>query len=127
MAEPESPAHEAGATMPARTTARWIAILVVVASGYYLGGRLGLSPAPVRDQVTPWWPPTGIAVVSLLFFGRPAVPGILLGAAAVNASLRPGAAAVVGITVGNTLAPVLAWTLLTGVSSGRSSTGSGTP
>jgi len=114
MAEPENSAREARTTL-ACTTARWIAILIVVASGYYLGGRLGLSLALVRDQVTPLWPPTGIAVVSLLFFGRPAVPGIMLGAAAVNASLSPAAAAVAGITVGNTLAPVLAWTLLTSV------------
>jgi PAS domain S-box-containing protein len=113
MAESGSVEREAGTTTLTRTTIRWIAILVVVALGYYLGGRLGLSLALVRAQVTPLWPSSGIAVVSLLFFGRPAVPGILLGAAAVNASLGPGAAAVVGITAGDTLAVVLAWSLLT--------------
>ena len=112
MAELEYSGRDTGTAALTRTAVRWIIIVVAVAVCYYLGGRLGLTLALVRDQVTPLWPPTGIAVVSLLLFGRPAVLGVALGAMAVNASLGPTAVAAVGITAGNTLAPVLAWMLL---------------
>jgi len=113
MAELESVERDAGTTEASRTIVGWIVVSLAVALCYYLGGLLGLSLALVRGQVTPLWPPSGIAVVSLLLFGRRAVPGILLGAAAVHAALGPSVIAVVGITAGNTLAPLLAWKLLT--------------
>ncbi|WP_410638448.1 MASE1 domain-containing protein [Amycolatopsis sp. lyj-346] len=113
MAELESVERDAGTAEAARAIAGWIVVGLAVALCYYLGGLLGLSLALVRGQVTPFWPSSGIAVVSLLLFGRRAVPGILLGAAAVNAAFGPTAIAVAGITAGNTLAPLLAWKLLT--------------
>jgi PAS domain S-box-containing protein len=113
MAELEPVAHDAGTAEASRAILRWIVVGFAVASCYYLSGLLGLSLALVRGQVTPLWPPSGIAVVSLLLFGRRAVPGILLGAVAVNAAFGPTVIAVAGITAGNTLAPLLAWKLLT--------------
>ena len=44
--------------------------LVVVAFVYWLAARASLSLALVHGQVTPIWPPTGIALVAVLIFGR---------------------------------------------------------
>ncbi|MEU8415946.1 MASE1 domain-containing protein [Amycolatopsis japonica] len=92
--------------------ARWAALVAGVAGAYFLAARLGLGLALVRGQVTPLWPPTGIALASLLLFGRSMWPGILLGSFAVNILLGPSTPAVIGIAVGATAAPLLAATVL---------------
>jgi integral membrane sensor domain MASE1 len=91
---------------PARPTTSDLAVVAITGVSYYAGARIGLLPALVRDQVTPFWPPTGIAVVCLLLFGMRTLPGIFLAAFAVNAPLGPSVLAAAAIAVGNTLAPV---------------------
>ncbi|MFJ3306605.1 MASE1 domain-containing protein [Streptomyces sp. NPDC086549] len=86
--------------------------ICVVAALYYGSARLGLLQQLVRGQVTPLWPPTGIAVASLLLRGPRVWPGIALGAFLVNVSLGPSAVAVLAIVAGNTLAPLCSYTLL---------------
>ncbi|KUJ70889.1 hypothetical protein ACZ90_00840 [Streptomyces albus subsp. albus] len=83
-----------------------------IAAAYYGAAKIGLLQELVRGQVTPLWPPTGIALVCLLWWGARAVPGIAVGAFCVNVSIGPSPLAVVGITAGNTLAPVCSWLLL---------------
>lgn len=85
--------------------------LVVVAACYYVGGRVGLLQALVNDQVTPLWPPTGVAVLALLLGGPRLWPGIALGAFVANSVLADLGATVL-ITAGNTLAPLAAYLLL---------------
>jgi integral membrane sensor domain MASE1 len=58
------------------------------------------------------WPPTGIALVCLLFWGLRCWPGITLGAFLVNIAIWPSPLPVAMICIGNTLAPVCAWLLL---------------
>jgi len=83
-----------------------------VAVVYYLAARIGLQLPLVRGQVTPLWPPTGVALVALLLLGGWAWPGISLGALLVNLSIGPSVPAVVAIIMGNTLAPLCAnWML----------------
>jgi integral membrane sensor domain MASE1 len=60
-----------------------------VAAAYYLAARIGLLQELVRGQVTPLWPPTGVAVASLFCFGRRIWPGITLGALVANGPLGP--------------------------------------
>jgi integral membrane sensor domain MASE1 len=86
--------------------------VLAVALAYYLAAKIGLSLALVRGQVTPLWPPTGIGLAALLLFGFRCWPGITLGAFAVNATIGPTLPAVVGISAGNTLAPICAYLLL---------------
>ncbi|MGW1373683.1 MASE1 domain-containing protein [Streptomyces sp. NPDC002446] len=86
--------------------------ILVVAGAYYGGARLGLLQELVRGQVTPLWPPTGIALAALLLLGRRVWPGIALGAFLVNVSLGPSLLVVLVIVAGNTLGPVLSWRLL---------------
>jgi signal transduction histidine kinase len=86
--------------------------LAGVGLAYWIAARLSLELALVRGQVTPIWPPTGIAVVSILLLGRRIWPAVALGAFAVNLPLGPSPLAAACIAGGNTLAPVLAAELL---------------
>src|SRR5262245_52810829 len=83
-----------------------------VAVAYYLTAKLGLQQELVGDQVTPYWPPTGVALVALLVLGIRIWPGIALGAFVLNATIGSSLVAAALITVGNTIAPVCAYLLL---------------
>ncbi|MFI8180025.1 MASE1 domain-containing protein [Actinacidiphila glaucinigra] len=95
-----------------RGTVLWV---LVLAAAYYGGARIGLEQQLVRGQVTPLWPPTGIALVGLLLGGIRLWPGIAIGAFAVNIMIGPSLLPVLGIVAGNTLAPVCACLLLSRV------------
>ncbi len=87
---------------------------LAVAVCYYVAGRFGLlGQVGVEGVVvTPIWPPTGVAVASLLVFGVWVWPGIALGSFLVIASLTtPTITAAVTVT-GNTVAPLCACLLL---------------
>ncbi len=84
----------------------------VLAITYYVAARVGLRLALVDKNVTPLWPPTGIAVVALLLFGRRLWPGVALGAFFVNLPISAGPLAAAATAAGNTLAPLVAAALL---------------
>ncbi|HEX6077719.1 MAG TPA: MASE1 domain-containing protein [Micromonosporaceae bacterium] len=86
--------------------------MLAVAVAYSLGAQVGLLIAVVRDQVTPLWPPTGVALVALLAWGLRIWPGIAVGALVVNVPMGPSWSAVGLITLGNTVAPVAVYLLL---------------
>ncbi|MFJ8013480.1 MASE1 domain-containing protein [Streptomyces sp. NPDC096339] len=86
--------------------------ILAVAAAYYGSAKLGLLQQLVRDQVTPLWPPTGIALAALLMLGLRVWPGIALGAFLANVFLGPSLLSVLAITAGNTLAPVCACLML---------------
>jgi signal transduction histidine kinase/integral membrane sensor domain MASE1/ActR/RegA family two-component response regulator len=80
------------------------AICAGVALAYFVSARLGLSLAFANVSVSPVWPPAGIAIAALLWFGYRATPGVLVGALLANylltdVSLVPSTM----IAVGNTL------------------------
>lgn len=89
-------------------------ILVVVAA-YFAGAKVGLMLALVEGQVTPLWPPTGIAIASLFLWGPRVWPGITVGAFLANISVIPSFLAITAIAVGNTAAAVAAYLLLRAV------------
>jgi integral membrane sensor domain MASE1 len=97
---------------PFRRYAEALLPIVGVAVVYYLTARLGLLQELVRGQVTPYWPPTGVALVALLVLGLRIWPGIALGAFVLNATIGSSLVAAALITVGNTLVPVCAYLLL---------------
>src|SRR5260221_1527168 len=86
--------------------------LAVVTLAYWLAAIASLRLALVHGQVTPIWPPTGIALVAILVFGRRVWPAIFLGALAVNLPIGPTAVGAAFIAAGNTLAPLTAAALL---------------
>src|SRR2546422_3381734 len=63
--------------------------LAVVALAYWLAALVSLRLALVHGQVTPIWPPTGIALVAILVFGRRVWPSIFLGALRANLPTAP--------------------------------------
>src|ERR1700730_9816135 len=86
--------------------------LALVALAYWLAARLSLNLALVHGQVTPIWPPTGIALVAFLLIGRRACPAIPLAAFAVNLPIGPTPLGAAIIAAGNTLAPLVSVELL---------------
>ncbi len=97
---------------PIGGVARELLRLALVAAVYWLAARLSLSLALVHGQVTPVWPPTGIALVAFLVIGRRAWPAIALAAFAVNLPIGPSPIGAAAIAAGNTLAPLVAFELL---------------
>jgi len=95
-----------------RLTGREFLRLALVALAYWLAAELSLNLALVHGQVTPIWPPTGIAVVAILLVGRRATAAIALAAFAVNFPIGPSVLGAAVIAAGNTLAPLLAAELL---------------
>ena len=84
----------------------WVSYLVragLLATVYFCAAKLGLTMAFLAEQVTTVWPPTGIALAALLFFGYRAWPGIALGAFLANATTNAPLATAAGIALGNTL------------------------
>ncbi|MFP2927236.1 MASE1 domain-containing protein [Pyxidicoccus sp. 3LG] len=86
--------------------------VLALALVYFAVGRLGLSVATVGGNVSPVWPPTGVALAALVLLGPSRWPGIFLGAWAVTWSTGVTLPVSVGVATGNTLAGVLGALLL---------------
>ena len=89
-----------------------IGLSLLVAAVYFAGAELGLSLATLHRNVTPVWPPTGIAIAALLIFGGRVWPGVFIGALAANLPTSISVFSAVSIATGNTLEAVIAWFLL---------------
>lgn len=59
-------------------------IIFVIAIIYFLAGRLGVALAMPGTNITPVWPPSGIALAAVLLLGHQALYGIFLGSAILN-------------------------------------------
>jgi signal transduction histidine kinase len=97
---------------PFERPAREFVRLALVALAYWVAARLSLNLALVHGQVTPIWPPTGIALVAFLLIGRRAWPAIAVAAFAVNLPIGPSPLGASVIAAGNTLAPLVSVELL---------------
>jgi integral membrane sensor domain MASE1 len=87
-----------------------------VGAAYFVSAKLAWLIAMVGDgQVVPLWLPSGVALACLLVYGPTCWPGIMIGAVLANLATGPTLAAVVVISIGATLAPLLSWFLLTRV------------
>src|SRR5262245_15534022 len=84
-------------------------LLAMAALGLVYGvtASLSLRLALVGENVTPLWPPTGIAVVALLLFGTRLWPGVAVAAFIVNLPITPSPLAAAVTAAGNTLAPIV--------------------
>src|SRR3989454_3410582 len=83
-----------------------LAKAVLLGVVYYVAAVLSLRMALVGGQVTPIWPPTGIALVGLLYLGRKVWPGVAIAAFFVNAPIGPTLFTAAGVTAGKTPAPL---------------------
>lgn len=97
--------------MRSRALAYPAALLALTA--VYVGvAKLGLLMALHCPQVSPVWPPTGIAVAALFLWGPRLWPAITLGAFLTNVTAHEPAAVACGIAAGNTLEAVASVWLL---------------
>jgi signal transduction histidine kinase/ActR/RegA family two-component response regulator len=86
--------------------------MAALAIAYFLSARLGLSLAPTFKQVSPVWPPTGVALAALLLFGRRYWPAVAAGAFAANILAGEPILTALVIAGGNTLEALAgAWLL----------------
>src|SRR5437867_538 len=82
-----------------------------IAIVYFLAAQFGLLLAFHGTNISPVWPPTGIAFAALYLFGYEMWPAIALGAFFANILNLPILTAT-GIATGNTLEAVVAVYLL---------------
>lgn len=88
-------------------------VQVGLLAGLYFGlAEAGLSAGALTGNVTPVWPPTGLALAALVLFGRRLWPGVALGALLVNGLSAVPLAVACGMAVGNTLEAVVGACLL---------------
>src|SRR5690349_25173945 len=76
---------------------------VAACATYILAAKLCLRMATVHPSATPFWPPTGIAIVTLLLFGLRYWPAILVGAFLANLTTVGSLLTSLGIGAGNCL------------------------
>ncbi len=62
-----------------------LAVLLLTALGYFLAGKLALMLAIPPAYASPLYPSAGLALVAVMVYGRPALPGVLLGSFLVQA------------------------------------------
>src|SRR3989454_2093325 len=77
--------------------------VLIVAAVYFAAAKLGLRLAFYHPSSTPVWPPTGIALASILLLGYRAGPGIFLGAFLANLTTYGTVWTSLSIAAGNTL------------------------
>jgi phosphoserine phosphatase RsbU/P len=91
---------------------RYAIELGLVFAAYFVAGKVGLAIPLTSGNVSPVWPPSGIALAALLILGFRVWPAIAFGALVVNYFTRIPHSAAIGIAMGNTLGPVTgAWLL----------------
>ena len=86
--------------------------LVFVLGACLLAGEIGLAIPFTSSNVSPVWPPAGVALAAILIFGYRIWPSVALGAFIVNFFTDIPHVAAAGIALGNTVGPLCgAWLL----------------
>ncbi len=111
---------------PAKTsTSDWRAVvsylftLIVVSGTYFVLAKLGLQLASINPSASPIWPPTGLALASVLLGGLRVWPAILVAAFAANATTAGTYESSALIALGNTLEAAVGGYLIQRWSGGR--------
>src|SRR6266853_1332161 len=81
----------------------YLARVVVLAAVYFSAAKLALLAAIPPGYATAVWPPSGIALASVLLLGNRIWPGIWLGASLVNGTVQSSLVAATLMAAGNTL------------------------
>ena len=93
------------------------ALVAVLAAAYYLAGRIGLELL-IDGAVSAFWPPVGVGIAALALYGLRLAPGVVIGDLLL-ADASQSDVAVLGQTIGNTIAVVAAAALLRRLTAGR--------
>ncbi len=90
---------------------RLLAQVLALTAVYFCCGKFGLSLAFINKSASAVWPPTGVALASLVLGGLRLWPGVFLGAFLVNITTQGTFPVAFGIALGNTLEALLGATL----------------
>jgi PAS domain S-box-containing protein len=90
--------------------------VAVLFAAYFVGGKLGLAIPFTSGNISPLWPPSGIALAAVLLWGHRVWPGIAAAAFLVNFLSPTSPLAAVGIALGNTGSALVAGYLLNRIS-----------
>ena len=90
----------------AHQTAQYLVELVLVFAACFLGGKVGLAIPFTSGNVSPVWPPAGIAMAAMLVVGYRIWPAVAIAAFLVNFFTPIPHLAALGIAVGNTVGPL---------------------
>jgi len=86
--------------------------LTCVFAAYLLAGKIGLAVPFTSGNISPFWPPAGVALAAILLLGYRIWPAVALGAFTVNFFTSIPHLAAIGIAFGNALGPLCsAWIL----------------
>jgi PAS domain S-box-containing protein len=92
--------------------AKYFSDFVLVLVAYFLAGRIGLAIPFTSGNVSPVWPPAGIALAATLLVGYRIWPAIAIGAFLVNFLSPLPHLAALGLALGNAAGPLAgAWLL----------------
>jgi len=94
-------------------TSRALLATILLPFGYIVCSKIGFQLAFLNSQVSPVWPPEGMALTAMLLLGRTAVPGIFIGAFVANFLNNPHLPTAFLIGIGNTISSVINYYLLT--------------
>jgi diguanylate cyclase (GGDEF)-like protein/PAS domain S-box-containing protein len=86
-------------------------LMVLLAFFYFISAKIGLYFSSA-NTITLVWPPTGIALVAMLVYGRHFWPGVFLGALLTELGTGVPVSSAVGMAVGNTLEALCGASLL---------------
>jgi PAS domain S-box-containing protein len=89
-----------------------VLLFAAVGAAYLAAAKLGLALSVAHGVITPVWAPTGIALASMILFGRRVWPAILVAAFIANATSGASIPVALAISVGNTLEGVVGSALL---------------
>src|SRR4051812_16104343 len=92
--------------------------VALTAVAYYMAGRIGLELAYLNGAVAALWPPAGLGLAVLFLWGLRLWPGIVIGDLWLGDYSTPFGT-VLGQTVGNTVALIVAALLLRRLTNGR--------
>lgn len=95
-----------------RINLRYFFLVLGLAVTYFLAAQIGLPFAFPGENITPVWPPAGVALAALLLFGAKLWPGVAIGQIAVVAFEGEPLLSSIGVVVGNTVQPIVAVYLL---------------
>jgi PAS domain S-box-containing protein len=90
----------------AHQTTHYFVELVLVFVACFLGGRVGLAIPFTSGNVSPVWPPAGIAMAAMFVVGYRIWPAVAIAAFLVNFFTPIPHVAALGIAVGNTVGPL---------------------
>lgn len=99
--------------MPLNGAAKKIFLFFVITVTYFSIGILSLKLATINHSTSPFWPASGVAIATILLFGKYFSPAIFIGAFLTNMMTGGSLLAAIGIAAGNCSEALLGAYLIT--------------